>query len=222
MADVLFTNSYIESKQLSDWFSVGIEKFHQTRNSISEAYSQKGDPELFRNEYKVIGGFVLSVANIDELKNTHTLVSACKHLNLKLVTIGHIKNQEYFNSFVHDYEGYIHLGPFENEEMLKSAYSAYSAYSIFALVSYCETPGIAALEAAAQGKKIVITQEGCASEYFSDYAKYVNPHELNSVIDGLRLGLSESRLSGLSEMIVAEYKWDKTAEEIINEYSIIS
>jgi len=217
-SDVLLTNSDMESSRISEYFNVDIAKFHKTRNSIGEAYLSNADKNMFLDRYNIKDDFVLSVANIDQRKNTFRLVQACKRLNIPLITVGHIKDSDYYNSFCGEYEKYLHLGPIEDEEMLKSAYSA---CALFALPSLCETPGIAALEAGSQGAKIVITQEGSALEYFLDYAAYVDPLNLESLIEGIRSKLSESKTSTLSKLIRENYTWDQTAKEIVEAYKRI-
>lgn len=217
-ADILFTNSDLESIRLSEAFEIDREKFHKTRNSISNSYLIQGASTLFQERYKIEGPFVLSVANIDNRKNTHLLVKACKELDIKLVTIGHIKDINYFNSFIDTFKGYIHLGPIEDEEILKSAYCS---CSLFALPSKCETPGIAAMEAASQGAKVTITADGSAKEYFQNQVTYVNPWDYQSIKDGIQIGLNSKSSSELKKNIIENYTWNKTATDLLEGYDKI-
>jgi glycosyltransferase involved in cell wall biosynthesis len=217
-SDILMTNSDMESKKISDHFEIDITKFHKTRNSISETYFTKGSEQAFREKTGIKGEFVLSVANIDQRKNTHKLIQACKDLGLPLVTIGHVKDMPYYSQFQDSYPQHTHLGPIEDEEFLKSAYSA---SSVFALPSLCETPGIAALEAASQGSKIVVTSEGCAQEYFGEMALYVDPESLKSIKDGIHQAMNSLKNSETPIYITRNYSWDITAEEIIEGYKKI-
>ena len=139
-------------------------------------------------------------------------------MGLPLVTIGHIKDVPYYDQFKNSYSQHTHLGPIEDEEFLKSAYSA---SSVFALPSFCETPGIAALEAASQGSKIVVTSEGCAQEYFGDLALYVHPESLQSIKDGIHQAMNSLKSSETANHIIRNYSWDITAEEIIEGYKKI-
>lgn len=213
-ADILFTNSDAESDQMSRVFEVDRSKFHKTRNSITEDYLTLGDPTLFTKKYNVQGDFILSVANIDRRKNTKMLVDVCKKLKLQIVSIGHIKDEEYYAEFKNSYDGFRHLGPISDTALLKSAYMSCKA---FAMPSICETPGIAALEAASQGAPVVITSEGSTKEYFGKYASYVNPLEagsLESALTNVNKGDSES----LRSYVCETYTWDKTADDIIAGY----
>lgn len=217
-ADALMTNSDIESRRLSKHFEIDLGKFIKTRNSISTAYAVKSSANFFRKEFNIEGSFVLSVANIDRRKNTKLLVAACKDLGVKLVTIGHVKDPDYYNEFKDSYQGHTHLGPIEDEKTLKSAYAACSVY---ALPSLCETPGIAALEAASQGAVIVITSEGSTSEYFGNDVIYVDHRSVESIRAGIAEGLKAGASSDLADRIVSDYSWSNTAKEVLDGYNRI-
>ena len=161
----------------------------------------------------------MSVANIDKRKNTHLLVDACQKLNKKLVLIGHIRDKDYFNDINFKFSNFLYLGAISNTDILKSAYKE---CSLFALPSLCETPGIAALEAASQGAKVVITQEGPTAEYFGESnVRLVDPRSLDSIISGIEMELKQTRSNDLSKYILNEYTWDKTAGDIIEGYKKI-
>lgn len=218
ISDILMTNSKSESEKLSQDFGISIEKFSETRNSITEEFLNKETKKSFRDEYGIEGDFILSLANIDTRKNTKLLVQACKELNLQLVTIGHIRDMPYYEEFKGSYSNYIHIGPLNDVELIKSAYQQCLCY---ALPSICETPGIAALEAASQGAKVVITCEGSTRDYFSDLATYVNPYDLESIKSGLEAELDNKRSSSLEEHVKGNFTWDKTADDILEGYQKI-
>lgn len=217
-SDILLTNSELESQKLSEVFDVDINKFHKTRNSIADEYQTTKTKSDFRKQFAIKGDFVLSVANIDTRKNTHNLIKACAELALQLVSVGHIRDIQYFDSFKDKYSNFCHVGNISDMELLKSAYQQ---CAIFALPSLCETPGIAALEAASQGAKIVITEAGAAPEYFGDMVTYVNPYKLEDIINGLNAELHLDRNNSLREYVIDHFTWDKTALDIINGYSKI-
>jgi glycosyltransferase involved in cell wall biosynthesis len=217
-ADILFTNSEIESNRISKQFDVGLDKFHKTRNAITKEYFTLGNPELFYKKYGLSGEFVLSVANIDRRKNTHQLVSVCKNLGLQLVIIGAVRDQEYFESFKETYSDVHYLGPIYDVTMLKSAYRA---CRVFALPSLCETPGIAALEAASQGASLVITDQGCAQEYLTHYAHYVSPYSYDSIKNGLLEAMDTQVSDDQAEFICSQFTWEQTALDIQRGYSKI-
>jgi glycosyltransferase involved in cell wall biosynthesis len=216
LADILFTNSDLESLKLSRAFDVDPAKFHKTRNSISDDYLGLGTERDFRAIHSIEDEFILSVANIDRRKNTHRLVEACAALGKKLVLIGHVRDPEYFESFKDAYTGMTFLGPVGDVQVLKSAFQQ---CQLFALPSLCETPGIAALEAASQGAAVVITNEGPTREYFGDHARYVDPLSLDSITGGIAAELKQARSrEALRNHVINSYTWDRTAEDIISGY----
>lgn len=213
-ADLLLTNSEKESELIAQLFDISLDKCHKTRNSITEEYYHRRTDQNFRERFNIDGDFVLTVANIDERKNTKRLVEACESIGISLVSIGNIRHQDQFD-LVKDSPIFKHLGPIQDTQLLKSAYQA---CTIFALPSMCETPGIAALEAASQEAKIVITELGPTSEYFQDYATYVNPWEVKSIEQGILAELNKTRDKSLATYIINNYTWDKTAQDIITGY----
>lgn len=206
---VIMTNSDAESQRLAQHFGISIEKFHKTRNAITDDFLALGNPELFQDQTKIKGDFVLSVANIDQRKDTKTLIEACRKIDVPLVVIGAIRDPDYFNDFKDSWKHFHHLGPSSDIEFIKSALSA---CRLFALPSHCETPGISALEAASQNCPIVITQEGCTKEYFGETAHYVIPGNIESVTQGIVRALNGPQKQVHSKNLFAT--WDDVAVEI--------
>ncbi len=216
LSDILLTNSDAESRKLARAYEVDLGKFHKTRNAIPAPYLNTKTSRNFRETYNIQGEFVLSVANVDRRKNTHALNQSCKKLGKKLVLIGHIRDIPYFDEFKSSNPDLLYLGPISDVEMLKSAYQQCDLY---ALPSLCETPGIAALEAASQGAKIVITNEGPTEEYFGSHVTYVDPHDHDGITRGIASELSRSRnKSVIIAHVTSEYTWDKTAQDVLAGY----
>lgn len=217
-SDFIFPNSDLESDRISQHFGIDRSKFVKTVNAVSNAYASQGDPSIFREKFQIEGDFILTVGNIDERKATHLLVEACKKLNKKLVVVGHNKEPEYFDTFKDSYSDVVFLGAINEVEILKSAYRA---CSLFALPSLCETPGIAAMEAATQGAKIVITNEGSAQEYFKDFVTYVSPWNLNSIVEGIERELESKSRRNIEEFVLENYTWEKCARSIKETYELL-
>ena len=208
----------LESRRLSEAYEISLGKFHETRNSIADEYRTTMTNADFRKTFSIEGEFVLTVANIDTRKNTHNLIKACAELGLELISVGRIRDASYFESFRDRYHNFRHLGSIADIELLKSAYQQ---CLLFALPSLCETPGIAALEAASQGSKIVITEKGAAPEYFENMVTYVDPGSLDEITKGIKHEIMSDRDDSLSRYVVDKYTWDKTAQDIIDGYNKI-
>lgn len=217
LADILFTNSNAESVKLARAFDIQVSKFHKTRNGISDEYLNSETNADFRGQHKITRDFILSVANIDRRKNTKMLIQACRELDKSLVLVGEIRDPVYFREIQTECKGnYVHVGAIREIPLLKSAFQQ---AALFALPSYCETPGIAALEAGSQGCKIAITAEGCAEEYFGSYATYINPFEATLIVEGLDRELKTSRnKTEIAGHIRKNFSWSQTADDVIEGY----
>ena len=93
--------------------------------------------------------YVLCIANIEKRKKSTSPYEATKLSKKKLVLVGHIREKEYFNTLEIDNNSVIYYGSVENHsyEFLSLLLNA----KCFVLPSTLETPGLAALEAAALG-----------------------------------------------------------------------
>ena len=137
------------------------------------------------------------------------LVEAMQRLpNKRLVLIGHVRDESYFrNCGITEHCNVCFVGSLEsNSELLISAYQNAAA---FCLPSTLETPGIAALEAAALGTPIVITSEGCTREYFQSGVQFVDHQSVDSIAQGLLTALS-SRDKAKGSII----SWSKAARDL--------
>ena len=182
VADRIIVNSDIDKNLLSNIFNIEKEKFSVVHNGFEpellslreKAFKRsKGIPNTW-DEY------IFCLANIERRKNQHLLIEACKLSNKKLVLAGYIRDQDYFNSLDIDNNDLVtFLGPVENHSY--EFFSLYLNSSCFILPSTLETPGLAALEAAALGIPIIVTSEGSSKEYFGDIKTYYDGKKGNVI-----------------------------------------
>ncbi|MGB3621801.1 glycosyltransferase [Ketobacter sp. MCCC 1A13808] len=210
-ADVICPNSTEEVERFIKHFDAPKEKYIVTHNGIDQGFFEPVPGDLFRQAFEVEGAFILCVGNIETRKNQRALLEASKLVNIPVILVGNIRDAEYFKKLELDFDGgFRYIGVIEHDsDLLKSAYAA---CDVFALPSLLETPGLAALEAAACGANIVITQEGCTREYFGDMALYVDPKNVDDI--ALKLGLSMKRSTPGAAESVLRYSWDSTALEL--------
>jgi glycosyltransferase involved in cell wall biosynthesis len=189
LADRVVTNSGAESATLARVLGVGPEKFAVVRNAIDERFLRPVPPELFRSHFGIGGPFILNVANVEPRKNQARLVEAIRAFpDHQLILVGAARDDGYRRGLEAAGGSQVrYLGPIDHDSDL--LVSAYAACSAFALPSLFETPGLAALEAAAAGARLVVTREGCTEEYFGDAAVYVDPLSVESIVQGLRTAL---------------------------------
>ena len=222
-ASILLPNSDIESNVLSEDFDIPLEKFHTVHNGIDESFfnSLNISPEKFRKEFNIQGPFFLNVANIEHRKNQTNLAKAL--INFKgdhqLILIGNCRDHKYLDEIIKIGNGRIrYIGYIDHHsELLKSAYLACDG---FVLPSLLETPGLAALEAAALGCNILITSEGSTKEYFEDKAIYVNPNSTESITEGLeKLANTPENINLIETM--RKFTWLNSAKQTLEAYKKI-
>ena len=97
--------------------------------------------------------------------------------------------------------------------------SAYAACDTFVLPSQFETPGIAALEAGLAGAKVVITPYGGTTDYFNEYAAYVNPFSVASIKKEIELSLNRAKTDELKNHIEANFLWEKIVQDTLDVYN---
>ncbi|MEE9615122.1 MAG: glycosyltransferase [Thermodesulfobacteriota bacterium] len=217
LCDIILPNSTAELKLLSEFFDIPEGKFHVTRNSVDPEFAGPVEGELFREKFGVKGPFLLNAANIEPRKNQLNLIRAAGAMGMELILLGNVRVGTYFNACKEAggsgvrYLGYVEHG----SELLRSAYNACEA---FVLPSLLETPGLAALEAAAAGARVVITGVGPIEEYFADMVTRVDPNDPDDIRRGIETELAARRDNSLSKRIMENFTWDKTALEVQEAY----
>lgn len=220
MCDLVLVNSQSELQQISNFFKIDKNKFFITRNGVEPVFAKKISPDLFRKEFGINRPFLLNVGNIEGRKNQLALIRVTKKIGIDLIMLGHVRDKNYLNKCLQEgnkcvrYLGYIkHASP-----LLRSAYSA---CELFVLPSHMETPGLAALEAAAAQAKILVTEEGSTKEYFQDMATYVNPYDENDIYKGIISALNKEKNPLLQKHILENFTWEKTAQQVMGAYNLI-
>ena len=218
LADRIVANSDIECQKLSEVLTLPREKFVAVPNGIDELFIERPGPELFREFFNLNDPFILNVGNIEPRKNQLRLAQAMQSFpDYKLVLIGHIRDETYFHETVAVapkqifYAGYI-----QHDSVLLR--SAYQACRIFVLPSTLETPGLAALEAAAQGAQLILTEEGCTREYFNTCAQYINPCKVESISECINLCLTVD-LNYKTIFDAEKYLWINVTNNLMKAYT---
>jgi len=220
LADVVLPNSRMEAVDLSREFKVDLKKFFPIHLGVERKFANV-KPDLFVKKYG-LKDFVLYVGRIDPGKNVFKLLEACGNIDVPLVIIGGYNywEPEYFEKCKKYAEGKknIHfLGSFpsESEELV----SAYAAAKVFVLPSWLEIPGLSALEAGLAGCNVVITSRGSTTEYFKNYATYVNPASKEDIRKKVLDAFERPRTDNLRHFILNNYTWEKTATKTLDAYA---
>jgi glycosyltransferase involved in cell wall biosynthesis len=206
LADVIVSNSTAEIDALVRILGLAREQFMQVKNGVDPRFAAPHDPTVFREKYGIDGPFILNVANIERRKNQLNLVRSLAGQELPLVMIGHIREPDYAARVLAEAAGATRfLGPLRHDDPVLA--SAYAACTAFALPSTCETPGLAALEAAAAGAPLVVTLQGSAREYFGDMSHYVDHTDPIDIARGIGEAIAAGTNPMLSPYVIKGFVW---------------
>jgi glycosyltransferase involved in cell wall biosynthesis len=215
-ANAVLPNTKKEAELIELGLVVQKEKIHVVPNGVNERFLN-ADPSLFVKAYGV-SNFILNVGHIGPgRKNVLRLVRALNLINKPAVIIGRMEAGKELDAIRKEAGKHILLldNIPNDSEMLASAYAA---CDVFVLPSLFETPGIAALEAALAGAKIVITKYGGTEEYFGDNAEYVEPTSIDLITSGISIALAKPKDNKLREHIKKHYLWEKVGEATMEVY----
>jgi glycosyltransferase involved in cell wall biosynthesis len=221
LADRVITNSNMECETLSKVLELPREKFVTVYNGVEEDFFFRVDPNLFCEQFGIKGRFILNVGNIEPRKNQLRLAEAMEAFpDVQLILIGHARTPEYLEQVLQMGGKQVsYLGPLDhNSPLLRSAYSACDG---FALPSTLETPGLAALEAGAQGASLVLTREGSTTEYFEKNAIFVDPLSSESIRQGIDRALTECP-GTRDHNLARKYAWSNTIRSLVDTYQAMS
>jgi glycosyltransferase involved in cell wall biosynthesis len=217
----ILPNTEAEADLLRKGYGVPAEKITVVPNGVDVRFAT-ADPSLFEQTYN-LRNFILNVGHIGHTrKNVLTLIRVLATIDRPAVIIGRIIAGPYGDACVREAARHKHIlliDGLENSSAMLA--SAYAACDTFVLPSLFETPGIAALEAALAGAKIVITPYGGTREYFGAHAVYVEPSSEASIRKGIMGALATGKTSALRETIVKKFAWNVVAENTASVYRTI-
>jgi len=218
LADAVVVNSVMEMKTLSDVFGMAEEKFHVVYNAAEADFLLQEDASVFTEAFGIDGPYVLNVANIEPRKNQARFIEAlrCVRPDLTIVIAGYVRDEAYADECRRaggERLKIIGALPYASR-MLRAALSG---CEFFAMPSLLETPSIAAIEAAAIGSKVLLTNRGSTTEYFGDSVTYVSPESEDSLRVGINAVLSAN--SEVSTWVAHDrFMWPKVIPKLVNVY----
>lgn len=113
-------------------------------------------------------------------KNVPRLVEAAKKYGFNLVLAGMLASAEekqWLHNMIDGHRNIKFVGQLTDEELL----SYYRRCKVFALPSITEGVGMVALEAAANGAEIVLTNDGGPKYYLKNHAEIINPYSVDDI-----------------------------------------
>jgi len=216
-SDCVLPNSAAEQQQLAEEFDLDVEKMSVIPNGVDVEFALPADPADFRRHFDIPGPFLLNVANVEPRKNQRLLAQVARKLQIDLVLLGRARDPECLRGVLDAGAGRVrHLGALDHADPLLK--SAYASCEVFVLPSLLETPGLAALEAAAQGAKVVITSVGSTRDYFQELATYVEPSSEQSLRQGIEAQWSAEANGELRSHVLANFTWDQAGKALVDAY----
>lgn len=165
--------------------------------------------------------FCLHISSIYQpRKNVIRLIEASKKYNFNLVLAGSKGNSEEFKPLqdaIGNSSNVKILGFISDSEMI----DLYKTAKVFALPSISEGVGLVALDAAALGCDIVLTDIGAPKEYYNGMAYLVNPFSVDSIGQEIINAMGSTRQPDLSNHIIKNYSIEATIEKLIDAYQRI-
>jgi glycosyltransferase involved in cell wall biosynthesis len=216
-ADLLLPNSRAEARQLTTLFGADPRKIVVVPNGVDPRFAH-GEAWRFEKTFGV-ANFVLVPGRIEPRKNQLNVIRALAGTTTDLVIVGdaHPDHTSYFERCRAAAEPNVRfLGRIDHESPMMAA--AYRAARVVVLASWFETPGLAALEGALAGASIVITERGCAREYFGKAARYVRPNDVAGIRAAVRDAIAGRPSSELRDTIMRRFDWRHAAEQTLAAY----
>jgi len=154
---------------------------------------------------------VLCVGRLEPHKNQLGLIRALKNTSLRVVIAGplHPHHPNYRLECLRAARG----SGIEVREAVPDSQlpELYASAKLHVLPSWFETTGLASLEGAASGCRVVSTSRGYAKYYFGDLAWYCDPASSASIVEAIEGALAERHSGELKGHVLKYFTWDRAA-----------
>lgn len=156
---------------------------------------------------------IISAGRLEGLKNQDKLIKAVNEIDAELTLAGSPGKNAYL------YHWYLQLlagerikftGQINQAELMR----LYQKHRVHAQPSWFETTGLASLEAAAAGCRIVVTNRGDAVEVFGVYALYCDPSDIRDIAQNLLVALESPPAPEQRDYFYETFSWEKVSEKI--------
>lgn len=149
-------------------------------------------------------------------KNVFRLIEAAKKYGFQLKLAGHLMGESerrWLNGLIDGATNIEYVGEVSEEELC----SLYKRAKVFALPSLQEGVGMVALEAAAYGCEIVLTNYGAPKEYYNGKAILVNPKSVDEIGNAIVKAMYEAHSQPkLKQYIEENYSEDACCRLLID------
>jgi glycosyltransferase involved in cell wall biosynthesis len=234
-SDRILTVSEASKRDILHFFKVPEEKVVVVYNAIDERFWRTPNPQdvsRVRERFQLDQRFVLYVGNIKPHKNVVRLIEAFHLLrrgeleDLKLLIIGdEISKHPALRRAVHTYKLHKHvrfLGYLPDDTLA----ILYRLASLFVFPSLYEGFGLPPLEAMASGTPVVTSNVSSLPEVAGDAAMLVDPHDVESIVDGMRRVLTDpgraAELRRRGFVRARDFSWERSVSQIWRVYQEVA
>jgi len=217
--DVLLPNSRAECEQLAERFDLQ-HPLLVVRNAVNAETFSPGQPGPGASAGADAGrgrGTALCVGRIEPRKNQLMLIRALNGTGMRVRIIGRAGDyhQSYERRCREEAGPEVEFLPWQTPAQLRRWYRE---SDVHVCPSWYETPGLASLEAACCGCRVVMTEGGSTREYFGDRALYCSPGDPGSIRRAVEQAMSQPAPAELARGIRSEYTWETAALETLAGY----
>ena len=213
IVDGWFVRSDYEQQYIARAYGIPMQRMHKVMLSTRLPADNQ---DLLREDFALLVSYMPSVR-----KNVYGLIDAAIKYKFNLVLAGgptHISAYEEMLAKIKPYSNIKALG-FVSDEQLSELYHR---ARVFALPSFYEGVGLVALEAAACGCDIVLTNRGAPKEYYNGLAYLVDPTSIDeigrSICDCLH---GKTNQPALKDYICKKHSAEASAKDLHSEYKKI-
>ncbi len=222
-AQRVLPNSWIEARLIWAYFNLNqqwIKRVVVVYNGVNTSTFAGDIPTstgVFDQEH--LTDFILEVGRIESAKNQAGLLTALSKIPIPIVFAGQPSplEPEYVKHcyMLSQQRGNVWFIERQPQTDLLPLYAAASAH---VLPGWRETPGLASLEAAAAGCRIVSTSLGSAPEYFGNLAYYCKPDDIGSIRQAVLGVLKTPKSNVLRDKVLQNFTWEKAAQQTLSAY----
>lgn len=201
----IFTVSYSAKKELISEFEINESKITVIYNGISSIFKESKNLLFNKPEKK----YILTVSSHHPRKNFKRLIQAFQKLNNDSIDLYIIGNfSKHFANDENDktYKNVKFLQNIDDQQLL----GYYKNAELFVFPSLYEGFGIPVVEAMSQNLTCVISDIPVFKEIGDSSIIYVDPLDVNSIVEGLKKGLSSTTRKKYKKL--QQFSWEKSSE----------
>lgn len=221
LADHLIVLSECELERLQRLGAL-IPSFSLVHNGVEPGWADGVAGDLFARRFGV-GDYVLSVGRLEPRKNQLLLARALRDTGITLVLVGDTPKPDYADLVRRHGGPRTHvIGRLDHDDPLLRA--AFAGARVFALPSWAEGAPLAALEAAALGIPLVLSDRSGEREYFGALAAYCDPGRVDDIREKVQAAFegaaqAAEHRAALRQWVVRSLTWDHAARETARAYA---